>query len=91
MASASRRSASRSRRHIAEDPDGKARSGERVAPDDLFRDIEQAPDFPNLILEQLAEGLDQVKVELLGSPPTLWCVLIVADGPLNDTLSMTSG
>ena len=26
-----------------------------------------------------------------GSPPTLWWLLMTALGPLNDTLSMTSG
>ena len=26
-----------------------------------------------------------------GSPPTLWWVLIVADGPRTETLSITSG
>ena len=26
-----------------------------------------------------------------GSPPTLWWLLMVADGPLKETLSMTSG
>ncbi len=27
----------------------------------------------------------------VGRPPTLWCVLIVADGPRNETDSITSG
>jgi hypothetical protein len=66
-------------------------AGERLATDQLVRETELASDAPHLVLEQLAQRLDQLELHALGRPPTLWCVLIVADGPRTDTDSMTSG
>lgn len=36
-------------------------------------------------------GLEEGRYNVRGRPPTLWWVLIVAEGPLNEILSMTSG
>jgi len=52
---------------------------------------ELAAHLAHLVLEQLAQRLDQCEVLRSGRPPTLWWVLIVADGPRTDTLSITSG
>ena len=66
--------------------------GERMPADEHVRQAELAAERPHLILEQFAQRLDQLHVHALGRPPTLWCDLIVTDGPpVNDTLSITSG
>ena len=45
----------------------------------------------HLVLEKQSERLDDLQIHFSGRPPTLWCDLIVADGPLTDTDSITSG
>jgi hypothetical protein len=67
--------------------------GERVATHHLLRQPELATHLPHLVLEQLAQRLDQLERQLSGlSPPTLWWVLMVADGPpFGEIDSITSG
>ena len=42
-------------------------------------------------LNSSRRGSSSFKGMTVGSPPTLWWVLMVAEGPLKETLSMTSG
>ena len=51
---------------VAEDADGEARPGERVAPDDLVGEAEDLPELADLVLEEVAKGLDQLEAELFG-------------------------
>ena len=49
--------------------------------DHLLRQTELAADVAHFVLEQLAQRLDELELMPGLSPPTLWCVLIVTDGP----------
>ena len=42
-------------------------------------------------LKSSRSGSMSLRRMVASSPPTLWCDLIVAEGPLNEMLSMTSG
>ena len=53
-------------RDRAEDADGEAGAGERVPPDDLVGQPEQVADLAYLVLEQLAERLQELEAELFG-------------------------
>ena len=49
-----------SRRDLAGDADGEARARERMAADEGFRQAELAAERAHLVLEQLAQRLDQL-------------------------------
>ena len=66
IASASRSRSSRSRRDLADDPDAEAGARERVPPDDLGGQAELLADQPHLVLEQGAQRLDQLELEVVG-------------------------
>lgn len=51
-----------------------------MAPDELLGDPERPTDTAHLVLEEQAQRFDDPEVHLSGSPPTLWCDLIVAEG-----------
>ena len=53
---------------LADDPDAQARPGERLAPDDLGRQPELLADQPHLVLEQRAQRLDQLELQVVGQP-----------------------
>jgi hypothetical protein len=55
-----------SARDLAGDADGEARAGERVAADEASRQAELAAERADLVLEQLAQRLDQLHVHALG-------------------------
>ena len=78
-------------RDLAEDAHREAGAGERVPPDDRLGQAELAAERAHLVLEQLAQRLDQLELMRSGRPPTLWWILIVDAGPLTETDSMTSG
>src|SRR6267143_2721766 len=54
---------------LAEDPDGEAGPGERLARDDRLGQAQLAPERAHLVLEQLAERLDQLHAHPLRQPP----------------------
>ena len=51
---------------LADDPDAEAGAGERVPPDDLGRQAELLADQADLVLEQRAQRLDQLELEVVG-------------------------
>ena len=51
---------------LADDPDAEAGAGERVPPHDLGRQAELLADQPDLVLEEGAQRLDQLELEVLG-------------------------
>ena len=53
------------RRHLADDADGEARAGERLAVDHLVRQAEREADLPHFVLEQVAQRLDELERQLL--------------------------
>ena len=91
MASASRSSASRSSRHRAQAAHGQAGARERLAVDELLVEPELQADLAHLVLEQQRSGSTSLNFIDFGSPPTLWWLLITADGPRTETDSITSG
>ena len=62
MASASRRIAQALAGHFAEDAHGEAGAGERLALNDLVRQPELRADLAHLVLEQLAQRLDELEL-----------------------------
>ena len=60
--------ATRSGRHLADDPHAQARAGERLAPDDLVGQAELGAEPADLVLEQAAQRLDQLQRHVLGQP-----------------------
>ena len=56
------------RRHLAEDPDGEPGPGKRVPADHLLRQTQLAAHLPHLVLEQLAQRLEQRERQPLGQP-----------------------
>ncbi len=66
IASASRRMSRRSRGHLADDADAEARAREGVAPDDLGGQAELLADQADLVLEQGAQRLDELELQVLG-------------------------
>ena len=52
----------------ADDPDAEAWAGERLAPHDLLGQPELEPHGAHLVLEQGAQRLDQVELEVVGKP-----------------------
>jgi hypothetical protein len=51
---------------------------ERLALQDLVGHVDEASELANLVLEELAQRLDELEMHALGSPPTLWWLLMVA-------------
>ena len=51
---------------LADDPDAEAGAGERVPADDLRRQAELLADLADLVLEQRAQRLDQLELEVVG-------------------------
>jgi hypothetical protein len=45
----------------------------------------------DLVLEELPQGLHELRPIFSGRPPTLWCDLIVTEGRREATDSITSG
>ena len=64
IASASRSVSSRSLGDFAEAADGEARAGERVSPDDVFRQAELQAELADFVFEQVAERFDQLEAQL---------------------------
>ena len=56
------------RRLAADDPDRQARPRERLAPDEPLGQAELGADRPDLVLEQRAQRLDQLELEVIGQP-----------------------
>ena len=54
---------------LAQHAHGEAGAGEGVAPDDLFREPQLRPHRPRLVLEEVAQGLDQAEGQVLGQAP----------------------
>ena len=77
---------------LAEDADGEARARERLA---LRRSAaagpSSRPSARTSSLNSSRSGSTSLSFISSGSPPTLWWLLMVADGPLNETDSITSG
>ena len=67
--------------------------GERVAPDELLGQAELAAERAHLVLEQLAQRLDQLQVHALGQAADVVVRLDRHRRPAGeaDTLSITSG
>ena len=65
MASALRRRSSFSARHLAGDADGEPGARKRMAADEMLGQPELAAKRPHLVLEQLAQGLDELHVHPL--------------------------
>src|SRR5206468_2752061 len=53
-------------RNLAEDTHREAGTGERLAGDDLLRETHLTTDAANLVLEELAQRLDELQVHRLG-------------------------
>ena len=53
-------------RHLADDANAQPRPGEGLTGDDLLRHAQLAADGAHLVLEQLAQRLDELEVEVLG-------------------------
>ena len=66
IASARRSRLSAIRRHLAENPHREARPGKRLPHDELFVEAELPSDLAHLVLEQLAQRLDQLHAHALG-------------------------
>ena len=62
--SASRRVSSRSRGHLADDPDREPGTGERLAQDHRLGQAELEADPPDLVLEQVAQRLDELEAQV---------------------------
>ena len=52
-------------RDLADDPDRQARPGERLAPHELLRHAGLLADPPHLVLEQVAQRLDELHPHVL--------------------------
>jgi hypothetical protein len=93
MASALRSMSSFLRGDLAGDADGEARAGEGVAADDVRRQAQLAAQGADLVLEQLAQRLDQLQLHAVGQAAD---IVVALDGDRRaageaDTLSITSG
>ena len=55
---------SRSLGDFAQAAHGQARAGERMPPDDFFRQAELQAELADFVLEQIAQRLDQLEAEL---------------------------
>ena len=80
------------RRDVAGDADGEAGTRERMAADQAVRQAELAAERAHLVLEQLAQRLDQLQVHALRQAAD---IVVRLDGdagpPVTETLSITSG
>jgi hypothetical protein len=63
--------------HLAQDAHAQARAGERVAVDHVARQAQRHAQFAHLVLEQVAQRLQQLQAQRSGRPPTLWWLLMV--------------
>ena len=64
-------------RDLADDADAEAGAGEGLAPDDLVGEAELGAEGAHLVLEQAAEGLDQLELHVLGEAAD---VVVALDG-----------
>ena len=64
-----------------DDPDGEPRPRERLAPHDLLGQAQLLPHLPDLVLEQVAQGLDQLEVHYLGEAAHVVMALDPGGGP----------
>ena len=55
-------------RHRSQAPHGQTRTGERVPPDQVFGQAEFQTQAADLVLEQIAQRLDQLEPEFSGQP-----------------------
>ena len=80
------------RRDLARAADRDAGPGERMAADEGLGRPSSRPSTRTSSLNSSRSGSTSFTRMRSGRPPTLWCDLIVTDGPpVNDTLSITSG
>ena len=63
ISSASRRTSRRSSRDLADAPHGQAGAGERVPPDDVVGQAQEFAELADLVLEQVAQRLDQLEAQ----------------------------
>ena len=54
--------------HLADDADAEPRARERLAPHDRLGHAELEPDLAHLVLEQRAQRLDELELQVLGQP-----------------------
>ena len=76
---------------FAYDADGESRSGKGLSVDHVVGQARSFPTVRTSSLKSSLKGSMSSRFILLGSPPTLWWLFIVAEGPLKETLSITSG
>ena len=77
---------------LADDADGEAGAGKGWRQTISSGRPSATPDRADLVLEQVAQRLDELELHVSGRPPTLWCVLILAATPsLAAADSITSG
>lgn len=63
------------RGNFAEDADGDSWAGEGVAPDKIFGDAEVGAEDADLVFEEFAEGLDELKFHVFEeTTDVLWVV-----------------
>ena len=76
--------------HFADDTDTQSGAGERLTEYQVLRDTKLQSYLTDLILEQVAQRLDDLlEIYIVGRPPTLWWDLMTAASP--EPLSITSG
>ncbi len=56
------------RRFAADDADREAGAGERLAPDEALGQAELGADGADLVLEQRAQRLDELELQVVGQP-----------------------
>ena len=79
-------------RDLARAADGEAGPGERMAADEGPGRPSSRPSARTSSLNSSRSGSTSFMFMRAGRPPTLWCDLMVTEGPpVNDTLSITSG
>ena len=67
-------------RYVSDDSDGEARSGEWMAPDDVFWEAEVFADDSDFVLEQVAERLDKLEAEFCGQAADVVVELDICGG-----------
>src|SRR5699024_5940076 len=64
--------------HVADDADGQARAGERLARDQILRQAQLAPGLAHFVLEQVAQRLDDLfAIDVVGQAAD---VVVALDG-----------
>src|SRR5206468_5334480 len=69
------------RRHLTEDADRQPGARERLPPDDLGRKPEEPAELADLVLEELAQRLDELELHLLRESPHVVVRLNRGRGP----------